>query len=327
MTTFSRILGFGHYLPAKVMTNADFEKLVETSDEWIRTRTGIQERHFTEEGETASTMAADAAKRAIEKSGIDKNDIDAIIVATVTADMHYPSTAALVQRTLGLTRHIPSFDIGAACAGFVFALTIADSFIKSGLYRTVLLIGSENLSKFTDMQDRNTCVIFGDGAGAAVIQASDKPGILAAHLATDGNYTHLIEFPAGGSRMPATHETVEKRLHYTRMEGQEVYKQAVKDMSEAALETMKIAGLTLDQVSWVIPHQANTRIIETVGKRLNFPMEKVYQNIAHVGNTSAASIPIALSEMEEKGLLQRGQNVVLTALGSGLTYGSVAFRY
>ncbi|HNT27954.1 MAG TPA: beta-ketoacyl-ACP synthase III [bacterium] len=327
MTTFSRILGFGHYLPAKVMTNADFEKMVETSDEWIRTRTGIRERHFTEDGETASTMAAEAARRVIEKSGIDKNDIDAILVATVTADMHYPSTAALVQRTLGLTRHIPAFDIGAACAGFVFGITTADSFIKSGLYRTILVIGTENLSKFTDMQDRNTCVLFGDGAGATILQASDAPGILAAHLATDGNFSHLIEFPAGGSRIPATHETVEKRLHYTRMEGQEVYKQAVKDMSEAALESMKIAGLSLDQVSWIIPHQANTRIIETVGKRLNFPMEKVYQNIDHVGNTSAASIPIALSEMEEKGLLKHGQNIVLTALGSGLTYGSVAFCY
>jgi len=327
MAIYTRILGFGHYLPAKVMTNADFEKMVETSDEWIRTRTGIRERHFTGEGESASTMATEAAKRVLEKTGVSKEDIDAIIVATVTADMHYPSTAALVQRGLGIARHIPSFDIGAACAGFVFGLTIADAFIKSGMARTLLLIGTENLSKFTDMQDRNTCVLFGDGAGAAIVQASDRPGLLAGHLGTDGFFSHLIELPAGGSRMPASHETVEKRLHYTRMEGQEVYKQAVKDMSEAALEAMKIAGLTVDQVSWFIPHQANTRIIETVGKRLNVPMEKVFQNIGHVGNTSAASIPIALSEMEEKGLLKRDQYVVLTALGSGLTYGSVAFRY
>jgi len=222
---------------------------------------------------------------------------------------------------------VPSFDIGAACAGFVFGLTIADALIKTGAYRTILLVGTENLSKFTDMQDRNTCVLFGDGAGAAVLQAASEPGILASHLGTEGAFSHLIELPAGGSRIPATHETVEKRLHYTRMEGQEVYKQAVKDMSEAALAAMKIAGLSVDDVRWFVPHQANTRIIETVGKRLNVPMEKVFQNIAHVGNTSAASIPIALSEMEEQGLLQRRQNVVLTALGSGLTYGSIAFRY
>ncbi len=327
MTLFSRILGFGHYLPAKVMTNADFEKLVETSDEWITTRTGIKERHFTGEGESASTMAAEAAKRALERSGVNKEEIDAIIVAPVTADMHYPSTAALVERALGIVRHVPSFDIGAACAGFVFGLTIADALIKTGAYRTILLVGTENLSKFTDMQDRNTCVLFGDGAGAAVLQAASEPGILASHLGTEGAFSHLIELPAGGSRIPATHETVEKRLHYTRMEGQEVYKQAVKDMSEAALAAMKIAGLSVDDVRWFVPHQANTRIIETVGKRLNVPMEKVFQNIAHVGNTSAASIPIALSEMEEQGLLQRRQNVVLTALGSGLTYGSIAFRY
>ncbi len=327
MTIFSRILGFGHYLPAKVMTNTDFEKIVETSDEWITTRTGIKERHFTGDGESASTMAAAAARQALERSGVDKESLDAIIVATVTADMHYPSTASLVERALGIVRHIPSFDIGAACAGFVFGITIADALIKTGAYRTILLVGSENLSKFTDMQDRNTCVLFGDGAGAAVLQAASEPGILASHLGTEGAFSHLIELPAGGSRMPATHETVEKRLHYTRMEGQEVYKQAVKDMSEAALAAMRIAGLSVDDVSWFVPHQANTRIIETVGKRLNVPMGKVFQNIAHVGNTSAASIPIALSEMEEQGLLRRGQNVVLTALGSGLTYGSVAFRY
>jgi len=309
------------------MTNADFEKMVETSDEWIRTRTGIQERHFTEEGETASTMAIEAARRVIERCGVEKEKIDAIIVATVTADMHYPSTAALVERGLGIVRHIPAFDIGAACAGFVFGLTVADALIKTGMYQTILLIGTENLSKFTDMQDRNTCVLFGDGAGAVLLEMSDEPGILASHLGTDASFSHLIELPAGGSRMPASHETVEKRLHYTRMEGQEVYKQAVKEMSEAALAAVKIAGLSIEDIRWFIPHQANTRIIETVGKRLNVPIERVFQNIAHVGNTSAASIPIALAEMEEQGLLERGQYIALTALGSGLTYGSIVFRY
>ncbi len=309
------------------MTNHDFEKMVDTTDEWIRTRSGIETRHFTEEGETASTMATEAAKRALEMSGIDKQSIDCIIVATVTADMHYPSTATLVHRALGIEHPVASFDVGAACAGFVYGLTIANAFIKSESYKNILVIGTENLSKFTDMQDRNTCVLFGDGAGAAVVQASAEPGILSHYLAADGQFSHIIEQPAGGSRMPATEETVKNRLHYTHMEGQETYRQAVKDMGDAALEAMNRAGVTADQVRWFIPHQANIRIIETVTKRLKLDENKVFKNLQRVGNTSAASIPIALSEMQQEKLLNRGDIIVLTALGSGLTWGALVLKY
>ncbi len=324
---YSRLLGFGHYLPTKVMTNFDFEKMVDTNDEWIRTRTGISERHFTAEGETASTMAIEAAKKALDRCGVDKDAIDLIIVGTVTGDTRYPSTSSLIQKGLGISKPIPCFDLQAACSGFVFGLTVADAMIKTGSYKTVLVIGSENLSKFTDMTDRNTCVLFGDGAGAAIVQASEEAGILSHYLATDGSFGHLIEFPAGGSKMPATEETVKNRLHYTRMEGQEVYRQAVKDMADAAIAALSKANLTLDQVDWIIPHQANIRIIESVAKRLKADENKVFINLPTTGNTSAASIPIALSEMQDKGLLKKGQIVVITALGSGLTWGSIVFKY
>ncbi len=325
--TYARITGLGHYLPSRVVTNADFEKMVDTNDEWITTRTGIKQRHFTEEGESASTMAVEAAKKAIENAGIDKNDIDLIIIGTVTGDMRYPSTATLVHKGLGIEKTVPCFDISAACSGFLYGATIADSMIKGGQYKNVLVIGVENLSKFTDMQDRNTCVLFGDGAGAAVMSASEETGVLSHFISADGNYSHLIEFPAGGSKMPVTKETVENRLHYTRMEGQETYKQAVKDMSQAAKEALGKAGLGVDDVDWLIPHQANIRIIQSVTKRLKIDDEKVYKNIDRTGNTSAASIPIALSEMNEKGLLKRGDTVVLSALGSGLTWGSMVFTW
>jgi len=324
---YSKILGFGHYLPPKVMTNFDFEKMVDTNDEWIRTRTGIEKRHFTGEGETASTMAVKAAENAIKRSGIEKDEIDLIIIGTVTSDMRYPSTATLVQKELGLKNSIPALDIAAACSGFVYGATIADAFIKSGIYKTVLVIGSENLSKFTDMQDRNTCVLFGDGAGAAIIQISDEPGILSHDLSSDGKYGHLIEFPAGGSKMPATEESVRNRLHYTRMEGQETYKQAVRNMSSAATKALSKTEYSVDEVAWVIPHQANIRIIESVAKRLKVSMDKVFTNIATVGNTSAASIPIALSEMQDKDLLKKGDIVVLSALGSGLTWGAMVLKW
>lgn len=327
MSIYSKILGFGHSLPPRIVTNQDFEKIVDTNDEWIRTRSGIEKRHFTGEGETSSTMAVAASEMAIKRSGIDKNEIDLIIVGTVTADMRYPSTAALVHKGLGLSHPVPAFDIGAACSGFVFGLTVADSFIKSGGYKTILVVGTENLSKFTDMTDRNTCVLFGDGAGAAIVKASQELGIISYHLSTDGNFSHLIELPAGGSKMPASEETVKNRMHYTRMEGQETYKHAVKNMTDAGTEALKIAGISIDEVSWLVPHQANIRIIETVAKRLHIDPAKVYTNIDHIGNTSAASIPIALSEMQDKNLLKKGDIVVLSALGSGLTWGSVVFRW
>jgi len=324
---YSKITGIGHYLPSKVMTNADFEKMVDTNDEWIKTRTGISERRFTTEGETVSTMSIEASKKAIERAGITPNDIDMIIVGTVTGDMRYPSTATLIHKGLGINKSIPAFDIAAACSGFVYGLTIADSFIKAQTAKTILVIGSENLSKFTDMQDRNTCVLFGDGAGAAIVQESTEPGILSYHIAADGNFSHLIELPAGGSKMPTTEDTVKNRLHFTRMEGRETYKQACQDMTDTAFASLEIAGLGVEDVTWLVPHQANIRIIQTVTKRLKIDPNKVYTNVDHVGNTSAGSIPIGLSEMFEKGLLKKGDIVVLSALGSGLTWGSVVFKF
>ncbi len=324
---YSKITGIGHYLPSKVMTNADFEKMVDTNDEWIKSRTGISERRFTTEGESVSTMSLEASKKAIERAGITPNDIDMIIVGTVTGDMRFPSTATLIHKGLGIDHPVPAFDISAACSGFVYGLTIADGFIKSQTAKTILVIGSENLSKFTDMQDRNTCVLFGDGAGAAIVQESTEPGILSYHIAADGNYSHLIELPAGGSKMPASEETVKNRMHFTRMEGRETYKQACQDMTETAFASLEKAGLSVEDVTWLVPHQANIRIIQTVTKRLKIDPEKVYTNVDHVGNTSAGSIPIGLSEMFEKGLLKKGDIVVLSALGSGLTWGSVVFKF
>jgi len=301
--------------------------MVDTNDEWIKTRTGISERRFTTEGETVSTMSIEASKKAIERAGITPNDIDMIIVGTVTGDMRYPSTATLIHKGLGINKSIPAFDIAAACSGFVYGLTIADSFIKAQTAKTILVIGSENLSKFTDMQDRNTCVLFGDGAGAAIVQESTEPGILSYHIAADGNFSHLIELPAGGSKMPTTEDTVKNRLHFTRMEGRETYKQACQDMTDTAFASLEIAGLGVEDVTWLVPHQANIRIIQTVTKRLKIDPNKVYTNVDHVGNTSAGSIPIGLSEMFEKGLLKKGDIVVLSALGSGLTWGSVVFKF
>ena len=324
---YSKIIGLGHYLPSKVMTNADFEKIVDTNDEWIKTRTGISERRFTTEGETVSTMSVEASKKAIERAGITPNDIDMIIVGTVTGDMRFPSTATLIHKALKIDHPIPAFDIAAACGGFVYGLTIADSIIKTQSAKTILVIGSENLSKFIDMQDRNTCVLMGDGAGAIVVQASKEPGILASDISADGNYSHLIELPAGGSKMPTSEETVKNRMHYLKMEGRETYKQACQDMTDTARISLEKAGLGIEDVSWLVPHQANIRIIQTVTKRLKIDPNKVYTNVDHVGNTSAGSIPIALSEMFEKELLKKGDIVVLSALGSGLTWGSVVFKF
>ena len=326
MTNYSAIRGFGHYLPERVLDNHYFEKIVDTNDEWIRSRTGIVTRHFTMEGETASTMAVEAAKKALADAEMSPEDIDLILVGTVTGDMRYPSTATLVHKALGISKPIPSMDLQAACAGFVYATSIADSFIKAGVYKNILVVGVENLSKFTDMQDRNTCVLFGDGAGAVVVSASDEPGILGFHLAADGNYSHLIEFPADGSKNPTTEETLKKRMHYTTMEGQETYKQAVKDMTSAAQVVLGRLEMTVDDVAWLVPHQANIRIIKSVATRLKISMDKVYTNVDRVGNTSAASVPIALSELNRDKKIKKGDIVVLSALGSGLTWGALVFK-
>lgn len=326
MTTYSAIKGYGHYLPKRVLDNHYFEKMVDTNDEWIRSRTGIVTRHFTSEGETSSTMAVEAAKVAIKNADISVEDIDLILVGTVTGDTRYPSTAALVHKALKISKPVPSMDLQAACAGFVYALSMADSFIKAGVYTNILVVGVENLSKFTDMEDRNTCVLFGDGAGAVVVSASDEPGILGFHLAADGNYSHLIEFPADGSKTPTSEDTIKQRLHYTTMEGQETYKQAVKDMTSAAQTVLGKLDMTVDDVTWLVPHQANIRIIKSVATRLKIAIEKVYINVDRIGNTSAASVPIALAELDEQKKIKKGDIVVLSALGSGLTWGALVYK-
>lgn len=327
MSCCSKILSVAYDLPEKVMTNKDFEKMVETNDEWITKRTGIKKRHFTGKNETSSTMGTSAARKALEKAGMVPDDLDMIIVNTVTGDYRYPSTSTLVQKHLGMSKHVPCFDLQAACTGFVYGISVADAFIKTGYYKNILVIGVENLSKFTDMQDRNTCVLFGDGAGAVVMSKSKTPGIMSHDINAAGDFGSLILFPAGGSAEPTSEETVRKRLHYTQMEGRETYKHAVSKMTETAKTSLERAGLSVEDVTWLIPHQANIRIIQTVTKRLKINKDRVFVNVDKVGNTSAASTAIALAQMEEENLLKKGDIIVLSAFGSGLTWGSLVLNW
>jgi len=304
------------------------ERLVDTSDEWIIERTGIKERHIAAPGEATSDLAFYAAKNAIEKAGLKPKDIDAIIVATATPDMFFPATACLLQDRLG-ARKVACVDVEAACPGFIYGLDIARGFLElKDNYRTVLVVGAETLSRIVDWNDRNTCVLFGDGAGAAVLIRDDSEyGILSSYLGGDGRLANLLYMPAGGSRLPASRETVEKRLHYIKMQGREVFKYAVLGMQESSLRALKAAGISPDEVTWLIPHQANMRIIDATRERLGLPAEKVYINIQRYGNTSAASIPIALAEMEEGGVLKRGDIVLMVAFGAGFTWGATLVRW
>ncbi len=322
----TKIVGLGAALPEKVLTNFDLEKMVDTSDEWIRTRTGIRERRIAAENEYSSTFAVRAARQALEMAGMSPKDIEVIIVATVTPDMFFPSTGCIVQHELG-AGEIPAFDISAACSGFIYALTIADAFIKSGKFKNVLIIGVETLSKITDWTDRTSCILFGDGAGAAVLVDSEEEGILSTVIKADGSAGELLYMPAGGSRMPASEETVKNRLHYIKMKGNEVFKHAVKRMPEVSLEALKKAGLEVKDVSLLIPHQANQRITEATGERLGIEREKVFSNIEHVGNTSAASIPIAWREAYDKGMLKKGDIILLTAFGGGFTWAAAVVKW
>ncbi len=322
----SYIAGVGSYLPEKVLTNFDLEKIVETSDEWIRQRTGIRERRIAEKNVATSDLATFAAKRALDSAKMTPKVIEAIIVATATPDMLFPSTACLVQTKIG-ARQVLAFDVAAGCSGFVYGLTIADSLIKSGL-NNILVIGAEELSKITDYTDRGTCVLLADGAGAVVVKNQNQSGeIISTYLAANGADWKLLQQPAGGSRMPTTHETVDKRLHYLKMEGNEVYKLAVRAMAEAALETLKKANISSEKIDLLIPHQANIRIIEATAKRLNLPMDKVYLNIDKYGNTSAASIPIALDEALQCGRIKKGDVILLVAFGAGFTWGGVLLKW
>ncbi len=324
----STIKGLGTALPEKILTNQDLERMVDTSDEWITTRTGIKERRITDSETASSDLAAQAAEKAIAESGIDKKDIDMIIVGTVTPDTLFPSTACVVQAKLGLP-NIPAFDILAACPGWLYALTIADSFIKSGKCRNVIAIGVETLTKITNWEDRNTCVLFGDGAGAAVLsKAEEGDGLLhSSFISANGSLGHLLVQPAGGSRMPASKETVEKNLHTVHMAGSEVFKNAVKFMANASKMAIKEAGLTPEDIDWVIPHQANIRIIESLAKKLRKPMDRVIVTIEKYGNTSSSTIPIALREAIDDGRIKRGDKLLFVSFGGGFTWGAVVITY
>jgi len=322
-----KIVGSGYYVPDKILTNADLEKMVDTSDEWITTRSGIKERHIAAPEQASSDLALEAAKMALDDAGMTKDDIDLIIVCTATPDTAFPSTACWVQKGLG-TDNIPALDIGAACSGFLYGLIVSESLILSGTNKRILLIATETLSKITDWEDRTTAVLFGDGAAAAVLEESDDDsGILSHYWKADGNLAELLLQPGGGSRMPVSYAVVDEKMPFLRMRGNEVFKHAVKRMGEAAAEAIAKAGLTTDDIDWLIPHQANIRIITATGKRLHVPDEKVFVNIHKYGNTSCVTTPTALHEMKETGMLKQGDIIVLVAFGAGFTWAAVTYRW
>ncbi|WP_052571556.1 beta-ketoacyl-ACP synthase III [Endomicrobium proavitum] len=321
-----KILATGSYFPKKVLTNADLEKIVDTSDEWISTRTGIKERHISENNEPTSELAYKASLEAIKTAQIKNEDIDLIIVATVTPDMLFPSTACFLQTKLGLNS-APAFDLSAACSGFIYALATAKAYIESGLYKTVLIAGSEELSKFTDWTDRNTCVLFGDAAGAMILTASEEnDDVLSVCLGADGSYSELLNMPAGGTVNPATVETVKGKLHTIKMAGKEVFKVAVTKMGIAAEKALVLAGKKPEEITLYIPHQANMRIIEAVAKKVGVTMDKVFVNIHKTGNTSSATTITALDEAIKTGKLKKGDLVELVAFGGGFTWGAAVIR-
>ena len=321
------IAGMGMYVPPKVMTNEDFAKIVDTSDEWITQMTGIKERRHVEADVATSDLATAASKIAMEKAGVTPDEIDMIIVATATPDMFFPSTACLVQTNIGAVNAF-AYDIVAGCSGFIYGLVIAEQFIKAGMVETILLIGAETLSKVSNMTDRNTCVLFGDGAGAAILRPCETPkGVIDHVIGSDGSLGSLLSLPAGGSRMPASHETVDKNLHTIYMDGRKVYVNAVKKMGDSVVEVLEQQNLTGDDMDILFPHQANLRIITSVAKRAGMPIEKVYINIHKYGNTSAASIPLAMCEAIDDGSLKEGMLVGLVAFGAGFTWGSALIRW
>jgi len=315
------------YLPARVVTNAELATFVDTSDEWVRSRTGIAQRHFLAADETCATLATQAGRQALAQADLRADELDLIIVATCTPDYLLPSTACLVQEALGASK-AAAFDLGAVCSGFMYALVTGSQFIETGNYRNVLVIGAEALSRFLNFKDRTTCVLFGDGAGAVVLQANATPaGVLSFVLNAQGSGADLIRVPAGGSAKPGGAAVLTESDYYIHMNGGEVYQFAVRTMSEDAANAIRRAGLTQDDITLVVPHQANTRIIDAVAKRMNFPLERIFVNVDRMGNTSAASIPIALAEVANSGRLKPGDNLVFVGFGSGLTSGATVVRW
>jgi len=321
------MVGLGRGVPRKVLTNVDLEQMVDTTDQWITERTGIKERHIASDGEVTSDLAAAAGRMACENAGIKPEELDAIILGTVTPDMQMPATAAFVQQKLGASR-CPAFDISAACAGFTFGLGLADGLIQRGGYRRILVIGVELLSRVLDWTDRNTCVLFGDAAGAAVLvpEEGDR-GLLDVELHTDGSYTRDLTIPGGGSVRPASHESVDEKQHVVHMNGRQIFTQAVRNMSAASLSVLERCGYTADDVTTVFAHQANMRIVEGVSQRIKIPLDRFFINIQRYGNTSSASIPIAMSEAVEEGRVHEGDLLLLTALGAGVSWGSALVRW
>jgi 3-oxoacyl-[acyl-carrier-protein] synthase-3 len=321
------IIGTGSYTPERILTNRDLEQIVDTSDEWITSRTGIRERRISDPKTPSSGLATEAARRALDAAGIRAAELDQIIIGTVTGDRVFPSTACIVQDNLGAT-NAHAFDLSAACAGFVYGLSLGFNAIRSGAAGTILVIGVETLSKIVNWTDRNTCVLFGDAAGAAVLRTTGKPGgILATKLHSDGSLVHLLEMPAGGSLMPPTHETVAQRLHTIHMSGNDVFKHAVRAMESVAIEALEAAGHKAGEVDLLVPHQANLRIIDATARRLGLPMEKVFVNLDRYGNTSAASIPLALDEARRGGRIRDGDLVEMVTFGGGFTWAAAVVEW
>lgn len=320
-------VGTGSYLPDNILTNADLEKMVDTSNEWIISRSGIHERRIVNDGVATSDIAAQASLKALENAGMKPEELDLIIVATVTADHSFPSTACLIQDKIGAV-NAAAFDLSAACSGFVYGVVTAFSYIWSGIYKNILVIGAETLSKITDWQDRSTCVLFGDAAGAVIIQPDDNGmEVLYHELGADGSGSHMLEVPAGGSRQPASEETVAMRQHYIKMKGNELYRWAVNTMKDLLVKAVEKSGITVDDIAYIIPHQVNIRIIDASLKRLGLSRDKVVINLDKYGNTSAASIPVALDELSRAGKIKKGDIVIFVAFGSGLTWSLCTVRW
>lgn len=325
----TQIKGIGSYLPEKRLTNKDLESMVDTTDEWILTRTGISERHVADKSQTTSDLAKVAAERAIKEAGIDPNEIEFIFFATTSPDQIMPNTACVLQQKLGI-KDCGALDITAACSGFLYGLAIADQMIRTGAYKNILVVGAEVLSRFVDYEDRTTCILFGDGAGAAVVSRADKDSkseILGHKLSADGSLGDLLYLPAGGAKMPASIETVQEKLHFVKMNGREIFKSAVRTMAQCSKDVLEATNTDPKDIDWLVPHQANTRIIEAVAKQFNIDMEKVIVDIEHMGNTSAATIPCAMNTAIGLNKVKRGDLVMLTTFGGGLTSGSLLLRY